>query len=279
MNILHLSDTHFGTEQPEVIAALERHVQRHKADLLILSGDITQRARPKQFAAASQFLHRLKKMGIRNQLCVPGNHDIPLYNLIRRFFNPYGHYQTHINQELEPYFENDQALIIGLNTTHPKRHKNGRVTPEHIHQVCQRLQACPKHKVRIVVAHQPFGAMVHGDIKNLQRGARTALLAWSKAELDIVMGGHIHLSYIRPLSWQQPELSREIWTVQAGTTTSSRIRQGIPNAFNRLNIQVSSRQKSVRVEQWSFYQGDFVQEACTDLDWNNAENSPNLFDQ
>lgn len=277
--ILHLSDTHFGTELPEVARALERHVDTYGADLLVLSGDLTQRARPKQFMAAQAFIRRLCQMGgIHSQLMVPGNHDIPLYNLARRFFNPYGHYRQYVNQQLEPYFENDQLLVIGLNTTHPRRHKNGRVTPEQVQAVCQRLHQTAAHKVRIVVAHQPFGAMVHSDLSNLQRGAHAALLAWSRAELDVVMGGHIHLPYVRPLSWQYPELPREIWTVQAGTAISSRVRQATPNSFNRLHIHRANtnQHKYIQVERWDFYRGQFVLGTCLDLDWSEASRVPSL---
>src|SRR5690606_1600566 len=138
--IVQISDTHFGTEQPAVVQALEDHVREHGADLLILSGDITQRARGSQFAAARAFIERLHGLGVPEKLVIPGNHDIPLYNLFARALSPYGNYRAHFGDDLEPTFENDQVLVIGLNTTHPRRHKDGRVTAEQVQAVAERLR-------------------------------------------------------------------------------------------------------------------------------------------
>jgi len=266
-SILHLSDTHFGTEVPTVLTALQRHVQEQGADLLILSGDITQRARRDQFEAAQQFIQQLKAVGVRHSLIVPGNHDIPLFNLWQRFLSPYGNYRQHFGHDLEPCFENDELLVIGLNTTHPTRHKNGRITERQIQSVCQRLRDTDPRKLRLVVAHQPFGAMVSSDLANLQQGAEQAISAWADAGLDIVLGGHIHLPYIRPLSLQYPKLAREIWIVQAGTATSSRLRRAIPNSFNRLRLNKLPSGKQVLVERWDFQDDQFVLGTCLDLDW------------
>lgn len=267
-SILHISDTHFGTEQQPVVEALEAHAREHGADLLVLSGDITQRARRNQFAAAQAFIHRMDDCGIRQKLIVPGNHDIPLHNLLTRFLCPYKNYRQFIGEQLEPVFENDELLAIGLNTTHPKRRKDGKVTEEQIHSVCERLSRCDPAKLRIVVAHQPFGSMAPSDLRNLQHGAREALLRWAESGLDLVMGGHIHLPYVLPLSGQYPDLSREIWIVQAGTTLSSRLRGRLPNSFNRLYISTRDG-KQVRVERWD-YQAQtrrFVLGVHFDLKW------------
>lgn len=264
--ILHLSDTHFGTEVPEVVRALEIHLQEMPADLLIISGDITQRARRAQFAAAATFVQRLQQNGLAHTLIVPGNHDLPLFNLIQRFCRPYRHYQEYFGHDLEPCFENDDVLIIGLNTTHPRRHKNGRVSPQQIQAVSQRLKACSPTKRRFVVAHQPFGAMVSSDLENLQQGAEPALKAWAEAGLDAVIGGHIHLPYIRPLTQQYPELGREIWAVQAGTATSTRLRRAIPNSFNRLHIVHADNSRQILAERWDYQAGQFSLGTCLTLD-------------
>lgn len=252
--IVQISDTHFGTEQPAVVAAMEAHVQAQGADLLVLSGDITQRARGAQFAAARAFLQRLEGYGVPASLVIPGNHDLPLFNLVSRFIAPYDQYQQHFGEDLEPSFENDELLIIGLNTTHPKRHKDGLVTHEQVQAVTERLQQSDPAKLRIVVAHQPFGSLVLSDLNNLQHGALAALTRWADAGLDMVMGGHIHLPYVLPLRNQYPSLSRDIWIVQAGTTLSSRVRGSAPNSFNRLHLGPRGS-KQVRVERWD-YQGD-----------------------
>ncbi|ACO80561.1 Metallophosphoesterase protein [Azotobacter vinelandii CA] len=266
--ILHISDTHFGTEQQPVIEALESHVREQGADLLVLSGDITQRARREQFDAAVAFVRRLEDCGIPRSLVIPGNHDLPLHNLLARFLLPYGNYRRCFGWQLEPTFENDELLVIGLNTTHPRRRKDGRVTDAQVQAVCERLRRSDPDKLRIVVAHQPFGAMLPSDLSNLQHGAETALTRWAEAGLDIVMGGHIHLPYVLPLSGQYPGLAREIWTVQAGTALSSRLRGNLPNSFNRLHLG-ENPDRRVRVERWDYHPptGRFVPEAHFDLHW------------
>jgi 3',5'-cyclic AMP phosphodiesterase CpdA len=271
--IVQISDTHFGTEQPAVVAAMEAHVQAQGADLLVLSGDITQRARGAQFAAARAFLQRLEGHGVPASLVIPGNHDLPLFNLVSRFIAPYDQYQQHFGNDLEPSFENDDLLIIGLNTTHPRRHKDGLVTHEQVQAVTRRLEQSDPAKLRIVVAHQPFGSLVLSDLDNLQHGALAALTRWADAGLDMVMGGHIHLPYVLPLRNQYPSLSRDIWIVQAGTTLSSRVRGSAPNSFNRLYLGPRGS-KQVRIERWD-YQGDsaaghFVVGECFELDWHGA---------
>ncbi|MFC3606185.1 metallophosphoesterase family protein [Stutzerimonas tarimensis] len=264
--ILQISDTHFGTEVPAVVDALEHHVREHPADLLILSGDITQRARRSQFEAARAAMQRLQQGGIGEMLVIPGNHDIPLYDVLSRLFSPYGNYRRCFGDDLEPTYETDQMLVMGLNTTHPRRHKDGKVTARQVETVAERLARTDPAKVRIVVAHQPFGAMVTSDLRNLQTGAEPALKCWADAGLDLVMGGHIHLPYVLPLSGQYPDLSREIWMVQSGTALSSRLRGTSPNSFNRLRL-VAGDAKHVQVERWDFQGDGFLLAARFQLDW------------
>lgn len=265
-DILQISDTHFGTEVPAVVEALRSHVREHGADLLVLSGDITQRARRGQFAAAQAFLQELEHPRRCPSLVIPGNHDIPLYNLFARFLTPYRHYRRHFGETLEPVYEDDRLLVIGLNTTHPRRHKDGKVTAAQVTRVADRLEATDRAKLRIVVAHQPFGAMVESDLRNVQHGAEHALRTWAEAGLDLVMGGHIHLPYVLPLSRQYPALSREIWMVQSGTALSARVRGTSPNSFNRLRLLPGER-KHVQVERWDFQAGAFLLGARFQLEW------------
>ncbi|MBB3104974.1 metallophosphoesterase family protein [Azomonas macrocytogenes] len=264
--ILQISDTHFGTETAPVVKAMEAHVHEHGADLLVLSGDITQRARCEQFAAAREFIERLETLGIPSRLIVPGNHDIPLFNLPLRFLAPYANYRRHLGKNLEPVFESDDMLVIGLNTTHPRRHKDGLVTARQIEAVYERLQRSDPRKLKIVVAHQPFGLMELSDVYNLQHGAAQALARWADAGLDIVMGGHIHLPYVLPLKPQYPDLSREIWTIQAGTALSHRVRGTSPNSFNRLQLELG-QSKRVKVERWDFQDDAFVLATHFMLEW------------
>ena len=233
--ILHLSDTHFGTEKPVVLDALAQLVAERRPDVLIYSGDITQRARRSEFQAARAFCDRL---AIPQALALPGNHDLPLFNLAARLLRPYGEYLRAFGPTLEPVLDLPEALVIGVNTTRPRRHKNGEVSPQQVQQVAGRLAAAASGQLRIVVVHQPAVVLRAEDEHDRLRGADPALLAWSAAGADLVLGGHIHLPYVADLRQRTPPTPRRMWCVQAGTGVSSRVRHGTCNSVNLIDWKV-----------------------------------------
>lgn len=243
--VLHISDTHFGTEQAPVVEALLDLGRRLTPDVVVLSGDITQRARRAQFAAARAFLARF---GLPT-LVIPGNHDIPLINVAARLFDPYGGYRRTIGPELEPVFSNERVLAIGVNTTRPSRHKNGEVSREQIDRVCARLRQARPEQLRMVVVHQPVRAIVESDTANLLIGRDAAVPAWVEAGMDIVLGGHIHLPYVAPLPTPS---ARRAWAVQAGTAVSCRVRSSIPNSVNVIEHRYDGGGVDCHVQRWDY---------------------------
>ncbi|HWP18932.1 MAG TPA: metallophosphoesterase [Burkholderiaceae bacterium] len=229
--LLHISDTHFGTELAGPTQALAALVRSERPGLLVLSGDVTQRARRRQFRAARQFLDDLDVPAV---LALPGNHDIPLFNLLARVFNPYGGYRRWLSRELEPTHEDEHWLVVGVDTTRRYRHKDGEVSRGQVERTVQRLRAARPGQVRIVVTHQPVLAVRDEDRRNLLHGREAAVRAWVEAGADFLLGGHIHLPYVRSLREAYPGLPREAWAVQAGTAISHRIRDGIANSVNIL---------------------------------------------
>ncbi len=225
--VLHLSDLHFGTEQLPVVDALLALIHRLRPDAVLIGGDITQRARTSQFRRAAEFVRLLGCPA----LCVPGNHDIPLYNLWGRFLNPYGQYRRWMGDDLEPVWQNPFFMVVGVNTTHPRRHKNGVVSKQQIAQVSSTLAAATPGQVRIVMAHHPVRAVVPSDHANLLIGRDQAVPAWLDAGADIILGGHIHLPYQLPVQGSPPR-QRSGWVVQAGTAVSHRLRGNVPNSVN-----------------------------------------------
>jgi len=242
--LLQISDPHFGTEQPEVADALLTLAQQQRCDLVILSGDITQRARAKQFQAARAFVDRIDAPVI----AIPGNHDIPLFNLWARWRHPYAQHIAAFGNDLEPVHSSHDCLVVCVNTTRAYRHKNGEVSAQQIERVATQLARANDQQLRIVVVHQPVGVTRDEDIPNLLRGRVPALERWAAAGADIVMGGHIHLPYVLQL----PDLARPMWAVQAGTAVSSRIRQGMPNSVNLLRWGVDSKSGDCVIEQWDY---------------------------
>ena len=240
--LLQISDTHFGTEQPPVVEALAAFTARQRPDLVVLSGDITQRARRVQFHAARVFALSLATP----VLAIPGNHDLPLFDVVARFTRPYGHYREAFGDELEPVYESADLLVQCLNTTRWWLQTNGEFSAEQIERVAARVARAAPGQLRVVVVHHPVSVPQADDVHNLVRRHAAAVQSWADAGADLVMGGHIHLPYVTLL----PGLARRLWAVQAGTAVSHRVRGGQPNSVNLLRWGRDAPLGRCMVEQW-----------------------------
>ncbi len=249
-SLLQISDPHFGTDKPEVAEALVRLARAQRPEVLVLSGDITQRARPSQFSDARAFCDRLE---IARMLCLPGNHDIPLFNLYQRVFSPYSNYLQFFGPGVETALETPWLSLIGVKTTRRWRHKNGEVSGAQIERVVAHLRKALPGQLRVVVVHQPVHVLRAEDEHDRLRGAQAAVRAWSSAGADIVMGGHIHLPYVCELSTRMAGVARRIWCVQAGTALSSRVRQEAPNSVNLLRAGPGCAPGVCRAERWDYH--------------------------
>ena len=245
--LLQISDTHFGTEQAPVVEALVTLARQQQPHVLVLSGDITQRARPAQFRAARAFADRLGGP----VLAAPGNHDIPLFDIWTRLRRPYGRYASAFGADLEPVHRSQDLMVVCVNTTRPWRHKHGEVSALQVDRVARLLESADAAQLRVVVVHQPVAVTRTEDLPNRVRGYAAALERWAAAGADLVMGGHIHLPYVVAL----PGLARPMWVAQAGTAVSSRVREGVPNSVNLLRWGKDSAPGSCLIEQWDFSAG------------------------
>lgn len=255
--VLHMSDTHFGTEVPAVVEALVRLAHEQRPTLVVLSGDITQRARPGQFKAARAFVERLGAP----VLAIPGNHDIPLFDLWARLSAPHARYTVAFGEELEPVHRSAGLLVVGVNTTRAWRHKHGEVSGQQVQRVARVLEGADAAQLRVVVVHQPVAVVRAQDAVHRLRGHREALRRWAAAGADLVLGGHIHLPYTAPLQG----LARPLWAVQAGTAVSSRVRPGVPQSVNLLRWDAGAG--ACLVERWdhSAAEGRFARSGVTDV--------------
>ena len=246
--LLQVSDPHFGTEQPEVLQALERLAHALAPQAVLLSGDITQRATRRQFAAARAFAERLAAPVV----AIPGNHDIPLFQLAARLFAPYGRYTEAFGPDLEPVFACDDWLVVTVNTTRWYRHEDGEVSPAQIERVAARLAQASPRQVRVVVTHQPVLVTRPEDRQNRLHGRAAAVARWTAAGADLIVGGHIHLPFVRPLDERFPGCPPTAWAVQAGTAVSTRVRWDAPNSVNVLRTEASGdgAQRVCVVERW-----------------------------
>src|SRR5215204_2286415 len=124
--LIHLSDLHFGAHEPRLVNAVAERIDEEKPDLVVISGDFTQRARTEQFKEACAFLERLREAG-HDVLGVPGNHDVPLYDVLRRFLSPLTRYRRYIDDTLCPFIEKKDMAVLGINTARSLTFKDGRI--------------------------------------------------------------------------------------------------------------------------------------------------------
>jgi 3',5'-cyclic AMP phosphodiesterase CpdA len=239
--LVHLSDLHFGRVNEGIAEALIRQVNDLHPDVTVVSGDLTQRARSWQFEAARTFLEQLPKP----QIVVPGNHDVPAYNLFRRFHSPLGRFRRYISDDPLPSFVNDGVAVFGLNSTLSLTTKHGRLRPAEIAMVCDRMTKVNDKVVKVVVCHHPFDLPPNVPQRDLIRGAAEAMRRLAECQVDIILSGHLHLSHTSYTSERYKIAGHSALLVQAGTATSNRER-GEVNSFNVLRID----QPQVEVEQW-----------------------------
>jgi 3',5'-cyclic AMP phosphodiesterase CpdA len=240
--IAHISDLHFGAEMPEVVEGLVADLKSAQPALLVVSGDLTQRARDDEFVAAKRFLDRIDC----RKLIVPGNHDIPLYDLFHRFFRPLSRFRRHINEDVDPLVLIEGVAVLGINTARSNTWKDGRVSRAQIDSMKRRLGALPNDRVKVLVTHHPFLPPPGDASPPLVGRANEALRAAEECGVDLMLAGHLHHGYTGDIRTHHTHIKHPILVAQAGTATSHRVRAE-PNSYNVIWVSTKRLGFSLRV--------------------------------
>lgn len=241
--LVQISDLHFGALNEVTLAPLQKHIADLQPDLLVVSGDLTQRARPKQFDEAAAYIASLYDCSC---LVVPGNHDVPLWNIWRRFVDPHRHFNRHFGSENYSRHVSDSLAVLGIDTTRSLTISNGRINQQQMDEIAG-FFAHYNNKWKIVVAHHPFVLPEDVDGESVVGRATTALASFLEEKIDLLLTGHRHVS------WNNM-LESTTLTVHAGTATSSRTRSEC-NAFNELRFDENS--VVIRTYHWQAKYNEF----------------------
>lgn len=244
--ILHISDLHFGRLIPEVADALKQKIMALNPELIVISGDLTQRAKTSEFIQAANFLNDLPSP----YLIIPGNHDLSTFRLHERFLYPWKKWQRFIAADLEPATETAAYKVIGINTArrigHSSDWSRGRIDASQIKRVQDFFASASAQQIRILVAHHPFWLPTGHEHRGLIGGADPAIEKFQDNGPDIILSGHVHLDYCH--------VHGGIIVSHAGTTTSDRLLEGYPNSFNMLEVQP----ERILISRYHWSKGEFA---------------------
>ncbi|HEX9156657.1 MAG TPA: metallophosphoesterase family protein, partial [Syntrophales bacterium] len=229
--IAHLSDLHFGAEDEKIAQALKKEILRSGPDLLVITGDLTQRGRKGQFAAAKEYLDGFSFP----RLIVPGNHDLPLVNLFRRSLSPLARYRRYISNELDPFYRDDEIAVCGVTSPRRLSWKSGRVSLEQMEEVRDKLCPLPPSVFKMIAIHHPFIPPPEDESVRVVGRSWGALKVMEECGVELVLTGHLHHGYSGDIRPYYPQARRSIIVVQAGTSISRRTRED-PNGYNRVHV-------------------------------------------
>ena len=242
--IAHISDLHFGRHDPSIADGLLADLAAEKPDLVAVSGDLTQRARHHEFVAAREFIDRIGAPVV----AVPGNHDVSLYNLARRFLQPLARFHHYISPQEHPFFADAELAVLGLNTARPSKFSNGRISHHQMDAIRELFAQVPGEHFRVLVTHHPLMPPLDAPERSIVGRAGRALHAVADCGIDLLLTGHYHQASSRNVTSYHLAAKRTVLVSQAGTAISTR-RRGEVNSYNLIRV-------------------DGVRVSCVQRDWN-----------
>lgn len=247
--LLHLSDLHFGRIETSIMAPLLEFIGALKPDVVAISGDLTQRARTAEYVAAREFLALVPFP----QIVVPGNHDVPLHNVLSRFARSLDRYTRYISADLQPFYVDSEIVVAGVNTARAWTWKDGRINQGQLDRLRATLQAAPAPVTKVVVTHHPFD-LPAGATGRVVGRSRMAMKTLAECGVDLLLAGHFHIGETGETAKRYKMPGYSAIMVSSGTSTSTRGR-GQPNSFNVIRIE----QPNITIERriWRRDSGSF----------------------
>lgn len=244
--LIHLSDLHFGRVDETIIPPLVERITSVNPDLIAISGDLTQRARRRQFQQARAFLDLLPFP----KIVVPGNHDVPLFDLAARILAPFGGYRRGIDANLEPLLIDEEMAVIGLNSARGLiAGGKGRLNLQQIDRAVARLRPLSSSLIKVIVTHHPFDLPAGHRPEHLVGRARMAMAQFAEVGADLFLAGHLHVSHVGHTAERYRIAGHSALVVQAGTMSTRG--RGELNTFNVLRIA----RPEMTVERYSWETG------------------------
>jgi 3',5'-cyclic AMP phosphodiesterase CpdA len=248
--IAHISDLHFGYNDPLLAQAVRESIAQIKPSILVVSGDLVEHATDAEFQDARDFLDTLPGP----QIIVPGNHDLPFYNLWRRITEGLDKYRRFITDDLEPAFVDDELAIVGADSAHLYPVKGGKITDSQLDDLVALFSGFPSGLIRVLVTHHPFDLPEPSNPHLLIGHARRAVTRLAPV-VDILLAGHVHLSSTGSTSTRYKLDGHAMAFVQAGTAISGR-NKGETNSFNVIRTgSAESQEKQIVVDRYSWAEG------------------------
>jgi 3',5'-cyclic AMP phosphodiesterase CpdA len=253
--LAHISDLHFGYNDPLLVDALRDSLWKIKPDVLAVSGDLVEHATTSEFKQARDYLQSLPKP----QVVVPGNHDLPFYNLWLRAIEGLRKFRTYITDDPTPTYVNEHVAVIGFESAHHFPVKGGKITEQQLDRIVERFSALPDCLLRVLVTHHPFDLPAPANKRSLIGHSRHAVTRLAPV-VDVLLAGHIHISSSGSTSSRYKTGGNAMVFVQAGTAVSNR-HKGEANSFNVLHTGRSAKgEKQVQIDRyvWEQQKSSFV---------------------